>query len=40
VLCVKGTCHVTKVSSGVTCVVCVRNVLHDEGVVRCDVCCV
>jgi len=40
VLCVKGTCCVTKVSSGVTCVVCKGNVLRDEGVIRCDVCCV
>jgi len=39
VLCVKGTCHLMKVSSGVTCVVCKGNVLHDEGVVS-DVCCV
>jgi len=31
---------VTKVSSGVTCVVCKVNVPRDEGVVRCDVCCV
>jgi len=29
----------TKVWS-VTCVVCKGNVLNDEGVVRCDVCCV
>jgi len=28
----------TKVSSGVTCVVCKGNVLRDERVVRCDVC--